>query len=244
MSSRIAEKTKAREARIAFERAEAEAGRRRRRLLLLGAAAALAVAVVTLVVLVGRASGPEPVADAQRVTMFDGIAQDGAWLGDPSAPVAVEEYLDMQCPFCAQFAVEQLPALIEERVRTGEVRLRMRMLSFLGEDSVEAGRFVAAAAEQDLMWNTVEAFMARQGAENSGYVDEGFLRTVGTEAGLDLERAFAAADGDAAAKVLADGAAAAAAAGVNATPTFRVDGANVSAAELDGAIERALKAAG
>lgn len=243
MSSRTAQKTQAREARLALERRQAAEDRRRRRLALLAALAAVAVAVVVAVVVVAQGSKSERVAEAERVALFEGIPQDGEWLGDPGAPVVVEEYLDMQCPFCADFAVEQLPALLEERVRTGEVRMRLRMLSFLGEDSVEAGRFAAAAARQDRMWDVVEAFMARQGAENSGYVDEAFLRTVGGEGGVDVDRALQDAGGDAAAKLLSDADAAAAAAGIDATPTFRVGTENVAADGLEAAIERALKAA-
>ncbi|MGO9753511.1 MAG: hypothetical protein ACLP22_18780, partial [Solirubrobacteraceae bacterium] len=42
--------------------------------------------------------------------------------------------------------------------------------SFIGPDSVAAGRAAAAAAEQDKLWNFVDLMYLNQGEENTGYV--------------------------------------------------------------------------
>ena len=49
----------------------------------------------------------------------------------------------------------------------------------------------AAAARQDRLWSFADAFYRSQGAENSGYVTDDFLRASGEAAGLDVERALA-----------------------------------------------------
>jgi protein-disulfide isomerase len=150
----------------------------------------VAAVVVLSAVLISRSGGDEPDAPAERVALLDGIPQDGAWLGRPDAPVVVEEYLDLQCPFCARFAVEELPSLIQDEVRTGRVRLRLRLVSILGPDSAKAARMAAAARLQDRGWQFAEAFFAAQGTENSGYVTDAFLRERAVEAGLDVDRAL------------------------------------------------------
>jgi protein-disulfide isomerase len=247
VSSRTAEKNRAREARIAAQRAAELAASRRKRLLTFGGVIAVAAAVVLAAVLISQAGTKDTTPVSERIALFEGIPQDATLLGSDDAPVVVEEYADMQCPFCARFAEADLPAIVRDRVRSGDVQLRLRMLAFLGEDSVEAARFAAAAGLQDRQWQFVDAFYARQGDENSGYVDEGFLRGVaGQVPGLDADRAFADLDDPAVARQLGEAVAAAKDAAIDSTPTFRVgrrDGELrvVTGDELPGAISEALQ---
>ena len=99
-------------------------------------------------------------------------------LGDPDAPVTVTEYVDLQCPICAEASKQTLPTLINDYVKTGKVKLQARTLSFLGPDSVRAAKVAAGAQEQGRLWAFLETFYASQGTENSGYVTDDFLREV------------------------------------------------------------------
>src|SRR3712207_4651973 len=137
MSTRSSRKEQAREVRLAAERAAASAASRRRRLLIFGGILALAAIVVVGAVLLSQAGGEDPVAQDERAQLFAGLPQDGIALGRADAPVVVEEYADLQCPFCARFAETGLPPIVRDFVRPGDVQLRMRLLTFLGEDSVE-----------------------------------------------------------------------------------------------------------
>ena len=110
-------------------------------------------------------------------------------LGDPKAPVTLTEYLDLQCPVCAEASKQTLPWLIDAYVRTGKAKLEVRTLHFLGPDSEKAARVAAAAPRsQGRLWPFVEAFYAAQGAENSGYVTDDFLRDVAKAAGVDADK--------------------------------------------------------
>ena len=183
----------------------------------------VAVVVVGFAIVASRAGTTEKISKAESVGLFDGIPQQGEWLGAKDAPVVVEEYADLQCPFCGEFATRALPALVQRYVRSGDVRMRMRLLTFLGSDSVEAGEVAAAAGLQNRLWEFTESFYARQGQENSGYVTEDFLREVGGGArGLDIERAIAERAHPTARTQLREAHHAARAAGVAGTPTFRV----------------------
>jgi protein-disulfide isomerase len=242
MSSRQQQKAEAREARVAAEQAAGAAAARRRRLLILGGVLAGAAAILIAVLLVLGGGEPTP---TERVSRLDGIPQQGPWLGATSAPVVVEEYADLQCPFCAQFSTDQLPAIVDEFVRPGRIRMRLQTLTFLGEDSVEAGRFAVAAGMQNRQWQFTEAFYADQGPENSGYVDESFLEAISESAGVDFERAQADSASGRVTASLDASQRAAQRARVQSTPTFRVgrrggELRTVTAEQLRPAIEEAL----
>jgi protein-disulfide isomerase len=185
------------------------------------AAIALIAAVVVTAAAVLSSSGAEP-APPPEALVVDGIPERGGVLGDPAAPVTVTEFVDLQCPVCAAAAREVLPQLLDRHVRPGKVKLELRTLSFLGPESVRAARVAAGAERQGRLWAFLEAFYARQGAENSGYVTDAFLREVAAAAGVDAEAALDAADGEFATDRLERADADAQALGVSGTPTFVV----------------------
>jgi protein-disulfide isomerase len=143
-------------------------------------------------------------------------------LGDPDAPLTVTEFVDLQCPVCAAASAQTLPTLVNDYVRTGKVKLEARTLSFLGPDSVRAARVAAAAERQGKLWPFLEAFYAGQGAENSGYVTDDYLRSVAAASGVDADAALAEADSRFAQRRLDRADADAARLGVDSTPTFTV----------------------
>jgi len=207
--------------RIAAERAEAAAGARRRRAFRLLAALAVAAALVAVAAAASSSGGhpaPQPAAGSG---LFRGIPEHGGVLGDPSAPVTVTEYVDLQCPICAEASRATLPGVVRD-VRTGKVKLQARTLHFIGPDSVRAARVAAGAEQQGRLWPFLEAFYAAQKAENSGYVTDGFLRSVATASGVNAGEALAYAGTAAAQKPLARASADASRLGINATPTFTV----------------------
>ena len=75
--------------------------------------------------------------------MLADIPQSNIYLGNPAAPVRLVEFADPQCPFCREYALQVLPQLVQDYVRSGKVRMEFRILSFLGKDSVTAGRAAA-----------------------------------------------------------------------------------------------------
>ena len=183
--------------RIAAERAEAAAGARRTRAFRLLAAAGVAAVLVAVAAVVSSPGG-QAAPPAASSSLFRGIPERAGVLGDPRAPLTVTEYVDLQCPVCAAAARETLPSLVRDYVRTGKAKLEARTLHFIGPDSERAARVAAGAERQGRLWPFLEAFYAAQGQENSGYVTDGFLRSVATTAGVDADAALKFADGAAA----------------------------------------------
>jgi protein-disulfide isomerase len=226
--------------RQAAERAATTRAVRRRRLWQLAASAGLAVAVVGVAVAMSS-TGDTRRSPSQAAALFAGIPERGGVLGDPSAPVTVTEFVDLQCPICAETSRKTLPAVVRDYVRTGKAKLQARTLHFIGPDSVRAARVAAGAERQGRLWPFLEAFYAAQKAENSGYVTDGFLRSVASASGVDAGSALAFAGTAAAQKPLAQASAEAAKLGVNATPTFAVQRGDgpvkvVSASDLPAAL--------
>jgi protein-disulfide isomerase len=156
---------------------------------LVGAAALAAVIVVAAILI--SAGGADDGDDAPPARV-ERISQNGVFLGDPGAPATLIEFADLQCPFCAEFATAQLPGVIDEYVRSGELRLELRLLAFIGPDSERARQVAHAAAVQDRMWNFTERFFRNQGPENSGYATNSFLERLARRTpGLDVEQVTA-----------------------------------------------------
>ena len=253
-------RAEARHARLDREQADASAAARRRRLRLLGGIVAAALVVVGAAIALtsggggggGATTSPSGTSAAvagvsQTRTLLSGIPQRDTVLGRPSAPVRVIEFADPQCPFCRDFALKSLPALVRGPVRDGRAQLEYRALAFIGPDSVKAARFVEAAALQNRLWYATELLYANQGAENSGWVTDGLLRAIAAAIpGLDAGRALAAAGSSQVTARLRADQRLADQHGVSSTPTFLVGRGNalkaVGADGLTAAVQAALKA--
>ena len=201
----------------------------RRRWVLVAVAAAIVVAVV-----VGAAlarSGGETVVEggstlvdgAEAGAVFKGIPQSGAALGRPNAPVTLVEFVDLQCPYCREFAVESLPTLVEKHVRTGKVRIELRGLAFLGPDSELGMRAALAAARQNRMFEFTELLYFNQGAENSGWLSQEMVQAAARSLpGVDPSRLVNDMGSSAVSELLDEHADEAERRGVNSTPTILV----------------------
>ena len=184
------------------------------RLLVLAAVAGVVVLIAVVLAGPGEKDEPSTTPSAQR-QLLDGIPQNGIALGSPEAPVTIVEFADLQCPFCAEYHHNVFPELVRRYVRTGKVRLELRLLRFLGPDSDRLARTAAAAAGQNRMWQFVGLAYDRQGTENSGYATDEFINSLAADAGLEDPNAGRSADA-----LIRRGEQAARAAGVESTPSF------------------------
>jgi protein-disulfide isomerase len=158
---------------------------------------------------------------AETERLLRGIPQDGIALGSPNAPVTLVEFADLQCPYCALWAQEAFPAIVDEYVRPGRVRIVFRGLAFLGPDSETALRTALAAGAQGRLWNVLHLLYTNQGAENAGWVTEDLLREIGGGVpGLDARRMLALRGSPDVVRQLAAAERSASLAGVHGTPSF------------------------
>ncbi|MDP9345710.1 MAG: DsbA family protein [Actinomycetota bacterium] len=240
------------QARAARESAEAGAdakAARSHRIVRLLAVLAAAAAIVVIAIVASSSGGSKDSASGRTsaakstggslpgqkdaTAQFAGVPQKGIYLGRSDAPLRAVSFVDMQCPYCREFGLKVLPTLVRKYVRTGKLRMELRTLSFLGPDSVTAGRAVAAAAEQDKAWPFADLLYVNQGEENGGWVTPALIDKAYKAAGVDAAKAnaFAKAPGSQSALGAANSLAGQLA--VDSTPTILVGKRGGGVAKVD-----------
>lgn len=155
---------------------------------------------------------------------FAGIPQTGARLGAANAPVKIEEYADMQCPFCARAASAYVPEIVERFVRPGDVSLTFRAMSFIGADSDRGALAVLAAGRQNRLWELAGVLYLNQGGENDGWLSDDLIGRAADALGIDRGKLDADRGSATISEALAEDERVAGENGINSTPTFVVTG--------------------
>jgi protein-disulfide isomerase len=223
----------ARAERLQREQAAAAADTRKKRLYTLLGLLGAAVVIVVVAVAVSSGGGNDKskpaassggavagVADTNK--LIGGIPQSGITLGRKTAPVQIVEFADPQCPFCKEFTLNELPTVIQKYVRTGQAKIDLRYLTFIGPDSLPAAQALLGAGQQAKLWQASDLFYRNQGEENSGYVTDDFLNGILKGAGADPAKAIAAGGTSAVSEQLGEVKTLATRYAVNSTPTVLV----------------------
>jgi protein-disulfide isomerase len=234
MSSRTGQKRRLRLDREQRERERRLAARRSRRLRLLGTVLTAAAALVLIAILVSSggskknnpAKTGKVTGAAEVAARFSGIPQSGITLGNPKAPVTFVEFGDLKCPVCRQYALSAFPTLVSRYVRTGKVKMELRLQHFVGDqegDSERAARMGLAVAQQNKLWQFADLFYINQQDETSVYVNDVFLRRIAEAVpGLDVNKALAARNAPVIGQELAQASSSFHTAGFTGTPSFAV----------------------
>lgn len=80
-------------------------------------------------------------------------------LGSPDAPVTVYEYASMTCSHCARFHNTTFKEIKERYIDTGQVRFVMREFPL---DRLAAAAFILARCEPDMYWPIVDTLFEKQ----------------------------------------------------------------------------------
>ena len=148
----------------------------------------VAVAVLTAISVTGGddAKPTSNLAGIEDATaLFAGIPQSGLVIGNPSAPVTIVEYLDVQCPHCKDAATSTIPKLVSQFIKTGQAKLQLQPLAFIGDDSSRGALALIAAGQQNRAAEFAEILFRNQGAENDGWLTDGVIDGIATALKLD-----------------------------------------------------------
>lgn len=216
----------------------------------------LGIAAILVAVLVyrGRANAPVdqsnvPVGQAVRpLNAQVGQTNQGYWYkGAPDAPVQVVVFGDFQCPACFT-AYQQIEGGIDKNyVETGKVQFVFHDFPLtMHKNAIPAALAARAAGAQGKFWQFHDLLYARQTEWENDSNSQAIARfkSYAGELGLD-QTAFDKALDDktynaAITAAVSDGTAQ----GINATPTYLVDGKKADTNALLAAIDAALKAKG
>jgi len=158
--------------------------------------------------------------------LFKGIPQTGLVLGKPSAPVEMEMFIDVQCPICQFYEVNNLPTIVQKYIRTGKVQLHLQPWAFLGGAGSQSfsGRLgLIAAAAQNKGFQYAKVLYDNQGAEESGWLNGQMMANIAASVtGLNLAQWQKDANSSAAKSIASDVDKLAAKGHVTGTPTVLV----------------------
>lgn len=121
-------------------------------------------------------------------------------MGDPNAPITIEEFSDFQCPFCERFHQETEPLVRQYYVETGKVQFVYRSMGNFVSDNIARSRGAPAktesrdaalaaycAGDQDRFWDMHAHLFANALGEDAGSFTDRRLRAIAETAGLDMD---------------------------------------------------------
>ncbi len=114
-----------------------------------------------------NAPAPQPAQAPPRPTApqtFQVLLEDDPFKGNPNAPVTVVEFSDFQCPFCSRFFTQTLPALQENYIDTGKIKLVYKDLPLDNLHPNARPVHIAAecADEQGMFWEYHDVLFEKQ----------------------------------------------------------------------------------
>jgi protein-disulfide isomerase len=194
---------------------------------------------------IGVQSAPKPAAARKPITVVvqvggqtaqltgtpvDGNALDGARhvIGSSNAKVTMVEFGDYRCGYCRIYALETFPQLKSEFVDTGKLRYAYRdTMSVGGAQTIAVSNATACVAEQNKFWEFHDLMFAQQerwaGTQPGAALNE-TLAGLSQQVGADPAQVRTCLSAQRHAKTVQDDIAAAAAFGVNGTPSFIING--------------------
>jgi protein-disulfide isomerase len=184
------------------------------------------------------------------------IPSNGRTLGNPTAPVTMDVWIDFRCSACADFATGTQQQVIDKYVKDGRVKLvyhdfiviDLRDQTHASEDAANAAK---CAADQGKYWAYADWLWANQDPqEAAGAVSRDRLIEVARRVGLDVTAFQACYDAGTHRAAIRTDSASAAASSFEGTPTILVNGQVVGQngmmpdfATVSAAIDLALAAA-
>ena len=111
--------------------------------------------------------------------------QAGFSVGDPNAPVKVEEYSNFTCSHCRTFALDTEADFINKYVDTGKVYLTFRNFPFQNDTTANAVEATYCAEEQNAVWQ-LKHKMFQFSSYSGGFADSNLIKYAG-EIGMDTK---------------------------------------------------------
>jgi protein-disulfide isomerase len=224
-------------------RRQREQRRQRQRTIAFGI---IGVGIVLLAFLLWWASRP-PTVEMANLHKDQPPGADGmAWGGPEDAAVVIQEYSDFGCGHCGNFARNTGPTLIDLYADNPNVRFEYKPF-YLSPTTMNAAVGAVCAAEQNLFWPYHDTLFANQ-SSGPAVFEKPFLEDIAVAIGADAKAFNKCIDGGAARRTVNDIRSEGENLGVNATPTFFIDGQLLSGNrpldEFTEAIDQALAEAG
>ena len=116
-------------------------------------------------------------------------------MGDPNAPIKIEEFSDFQCPFCERFHDGTEPLLQQYYIDTGKVHFTYRSMgNWVSQniggartESQDAAAAAYCAGEQNKFWEMHAHIFGNVLGEDVGSFTDKRLAAIAEKAGLNMD---------------------------------------------------------
>ena len=99
----------------------------------------------------------------------------------------MEMFIDVQCPVCQAYEVDNLPTVVKNDIANGKVQLHLKPWAFLGPQSFTGRYGVIAAAKQNKGYEYAKVLYDNQRQEESGWLTGREMAIIAASVdGLDL----------------------------------------------------------
>jgi protein-disulfide isomerase len=127
----------------------------------------------------------KPIGEVASIDHADRPMVDDNTMGDPNAPIRIEEYGDYNCSHCGTFAMETEPQIVQAYVATGKVQMVYRSFgAFMGPESQKAAEAAYCAGDQNKYWEYHDILYANR---TSGAFTDRRLSAFAEAVGLDID---------------------------------------------------------
>lgn len=144
----------------------------------------------------------KPIAEVVAVDVGTHPNPNDNAMGDPNAPIKIEEFSDFQCPFCERFHEQTEPLLQQYYIETGKVYFVYRSMGNwvsrnIGGARTESRDAIAAAycaGDQNKFWDMHAHLFGNVLGEDVGSFTDNRLAAIAEVAGLNMEEFSACYD--------------------------------------------------
>lgn len=182
----------------------------------------------------------KPIGDIKIIEEKTRPKTNGLTMGNPNASIVVEEFSDFQCIACYRFWLNFEPEFIDRYVATGDVLFKYVPFSFIGNESFQAAEAAYCAEEQGRFWDYHDMVFLNWNGENAGNFSDRRLVAFAEAIGLETNSFQTCLNSNRYNNEVQEGLRYGRSLGVNATPTFSVNGKIVFGDTLFATIDEML----
>jgi protein-disulfide isomerase len=136
-----------------------------------------------------KAQNESVVEESSSFSLSNLIEHGSPYLGNPSAPITIIDFSDLQCHLCARYVKNTEPIINETYIQTGKATLVFKHLPNRGFDSMGAHLAAQCTNEQGMFWQFHKLLYKNQQAIDSGWVNEDNLKKFASQIpGLDIDQ--------------------------------------------------------
>lgn len=193
---------------------------KQKKLILLGSVIVISLLITAFIIFQSQ----KPIGEIKLLEEKNRPETNGLTMGNPDASIIVEEFSDFQCIACYRFWSNFEPEFIEKYVASGDVLFKYVPFSFIGNESFQAAEAAYCAEEQGRFWDYHDMLFLNWNGENAGNFSDRRLVAFAGALGLDENSFQSCLSSNRYNADVQEGLRYGRSLGVNATPTFSVNG--------------------